>query len=222
MADENPPEENEVPETGPEDGQPESGDWTDSRGRASGGDEDDAQARFGGDDGDDNDGPDPSAANIHTGDRDEWEAAPMASGPEEGTPRARIEVPHRETPEGTPPDDISPPEIGGPADYVDTPEPEFAWQTFPREYDADADQVENENPTDRLEDLQASSDIIEDCRTANTAMQVLTRAEAAHLPLADKIAELAQRHATDISGGDIDVEILIFDRSGGLVGKNNG
>lgn len=73
----------------------------------------------------------------------------------------------------------------------------------------------------RLAELGASEKLIEDCKTANTAMQVLTMAKAVDIPLADKVANLAQKFAREVSGGAVEIEILIFDRAGNLAGKSD-
>ena len=55
---------------------------------------------------------------------------------------------------------------------------------------------------------------------ANTAMEVLGLATNASLPLADLVAKLAKKHARSICGDQVEVELLIFDRKGALVGRN--
>ncbi len=60
------------------------------------------------------------------------------------------------------------------------------------------------------------------CRDANTAAQVLAAARSANYPLADKVAELARAEAAKISHDKVEIEVLIFDRSGVLVGRSNG
>lgn len=76
--------------------------------------------------------------------------------------------------------------------------------------------------SERLAELDAPANLIEECKTANTAMQVLKLAEAANIPLANKVAVLAKEFATEVSGGAVDVEVMIFDRAGNLAGKSNG
>jgi cobalt-precorrin-5B (C1)-methyltransferase len=73
---------------------------------------------------------------------------------------------------------------------------------------------------DRLAELGAPEDMVAEARTANTANQVLVRAVAAGLPLADLIAARARAVALDVLGGcGTDVEVLVFDRKGKLEGR---
>ena len=57
---------------------------------------------------------------------------------------------------------------------------------------------------------------------ANTANQVLAAASAAGLPLANLVAQEARVHALSMLGGDTQVEVIVFDRQGGLAGRSNG
>ena len=74
---------------------------------------------------------------------------------------------------------------------------------------------------ERLDALGAPAKMIEDCKNANTAMQVLKMAEAENIPLANKVATLAKEFAKEVSGGAVEIEILIFDRAGNLAGKSD-
>ena len=59
-----------------------------------------------------------------------------------------------------------------------------------------------------------------EARTANTANQVLTKAIAAGVPLADLVAARARDVALGVLGDcGTDVEVLVFDRKGGLEGR---
>ena len=58
--------------------------------------------------------------------------------------------------------------------------------------------------------------------TANTAMQALELAAAAGVPLASAMAAKARGAAMATLAGDTDVDVLIFDRAGGLVGRADG
>ena len=60
------------------------------------------------------------------------------------------------------------------------------------------------------------------CLRANTAAQVLAAAQAAGYPLADKIAELARLEAAKICLEGAKIEVLIFNRTGELVGRSHG
>ena len=57
---------------------------------------------------------------------------------------------------------------------------------------------------------------------ANTANQVLQTASAAGLPLADLVAQEARTHALSMLGGNTQVEVIVFDRQGGLAGRSEG
>ena len=60
------------------------------------------------------------------------------------------------------------------------------------------------------------------CQNANTAAEVLAGAREAGFPLADKVAELARMEATKICRETTAIEVLIFDRTGQLVGRSHG
>ena len=59
-------------------------------------------------------------------------------------------------------------------------------------------------------------------RRADTGAQVLALARAAGVALADRVAEEARRTALGVAGDGIDIEVLIFDRDGDLVGRSDG
>jgi cobalt-precorrin-5B (C1)-methyltransferase len=80
-------------------------------------------------------------------------------------------------------------------------------------------QVDNRLLARTLADLGAPAALVEAARTANTAHEVLRAAQAAGLPLADRIAKQAQAVARAMSEDRLDVEIAIFDREGGLAGR---
>ncbi len=73
-----------------------------------------------------------------------------------------------------------------------------------------------------LGDLGAAAPLIEAVRGANTAGQVLELARQAGLPLADAVAQKARATALGVLDGETRVEVLIFDRQGGLVGRAEG
>jgi len=73
---------------------------------------------------------------------------------------------------------------------------------------------------DRLGDLNAPDTMIQTCLNANTAMEVLGLAGDANLGLADLVAKLAGKQARNICEDQVEVEILIFDRKGLLVGRD--
>ncbi|WP_169570215.1 cobalt-precorrin-5B (C(1))-methyltransferase [Sneathiella limimaris] len=72
---------------------------------------------------------------------------------------------------------------------------------------------------DQLAELGATEMLKEQCRTANTAMQVLQLCEQAQIPIADHLAKLAAHEAQKIVADNVIIEVLIFDRAGQLVGK---
>jgi len=71
----------------------------------------------------------------------------------------------------------------------------------------------------QVADLGADADLAARCRGANTAMEVLSLAAGAGLPLADRVAARARQAASDITGDAVAIEVLIYDRQGGLVGR---
>ncbi|MFL7904444.1 cobalt-precorrin-5B (C(1))-methyltransferase [Azospirillum argentinense] len=74
---------------------------------------------------------------------------------------------------------------------------------------------------DRMAELGAAPDTVAEARAANTAAQVLSIAREAGLPLADRVAALAQRTALDtLDGAPVAVEVLVTDRQGTIVGTS--
>ena len=71
---------------------------------------------------------------------------------------------------------------------------------------------------ERLERLGAGPDVVREARHANTAVQVLDMAREQGIPLADTIAHEVRSVAVSRLGDGIDVDVAIFDRSGGMVG----
>ncbi len=72
-----------------------------------------------------------------------------------------------------------------------------------------------------LEDLGASDDLLAYTRNANTALDVLVRASADNLPLAEAIAAKAHEQVMEqLRDADTNVEILISDRQGNLIGRS--
>jgi cobalt-precorrin-5B (C1)-methyltransferase len=80
-------------------------------------------------------------------------------------------------------------------------------------------QVDNGLLAQALSDLGATPAQVAAARGANTANEVLSAAQAAALPLADRIAEQAQTVAHAMAEGRLAVEVAIFDRDGGLAGR---
>ncbi|MGY0832788.1 cobalt-precorrin-5B (C(1))-methyltransferase [Azospirillum argentinense] len=74
---------------------------------------------------------------------------------------------------------------------------------------------------DRMAELGAAPDTVAEARAANTAAQVLGIAGGAGLPLADRVAALAQRTALEtLDGAPVAVEVLVTDRQGTIVGTS--
>jgi len=68
-------------------------------------------------------------------------------------------------------------------------------------------------------EIGADEGLLKKVRGANTAMEVLQLASSQGLPIAETIAVKAHEVAKTISGGASEIEILIFDRKGQLVGQ---
>ena len=83
-------------------------------------------------------------------------------------------------------------------------------------------QVDFNRLAELMGELGAEPQLIEEARRANTASQVLGKARAAGLGLAERIADDARRAALDVLAGGIEVEVLVFDRDGALVGRSHG
>lgn len=73
-----------------------------------------------------------------------------------------------------------------------------------------------------MAELGADAELVARSRAANTAGEVLGLALEAGLPLADAIARHARRTALGVLDGGTEVEVLIFDREGRLVGRSDG
>jgi cobalt-precorrin-5B (C1)-methyltransferase len=73
---------------------------------------------------------------------------------------------------------------------------------------------------DRLAGLVGDAGLAARIRSANTGMHALELAQAAGVPLADRVAEDARDVALGVLGGaPVAVEVLVFDRAGGLAGS---
>ena len=83
-------------------------------------------------------------------------------------------------------------------------------------------QVDTPWLAERLRRLGASEAEAIDAAAANTALAVLRQAQRLGLPLADAVAMEASRVCRDIVGDSVAIEVLIFDREGGLVGRSDG
>ncbi len=74
----------------------------------------------------------------------------------------------------------------------------------------------------RLAELGADPGLVAKGRAANTAGEVLGLALETDLPLGDAVARHARRTALGVLDGETEVEVLIFDREGRLVGRADG
>lgn len=72
----------------------------------------------------------------------------------------------------------------------------------------------------RLADLGAAEDLVARARQATSANQVLELARAAGLPLGDLIARRARDVAAEAAGDRVTVDVVIFDRRGHLIGRD--
>lgn len=68
-------------------------------------------------------------------------------------------------------------------------------------------------------DLGAPDDLVERIRQANTAMEVLEMTQTAGLNLADVVATKARLVALEACDKTVEIEVLVYDRKGGLIGK---
>ncbi len=73
---------------------------------------------------------------------------------------------------------------------------------------------------ERLAEAGAGPQDVEAARRANTALEVLETAKGLGLPLGDVVARHAWSTAAKaLRGADIALEMVVFDRNGGLVGR---
>jgi cobalt-precorrin-5B (C1)-methyltransferase len=72
-----------------------------------------------------------------------------------------------------------------------------------------------------LREAGAPADLVDSCRTANTALFVLQEAEKRGVPVGDLVARAAWKTASEVlDGADIAVDTAVFDREGRLVGSH--
>jgi len=70
--------------------------------------------------------------------------------------------------------------------------------------------------------LGGSARLVAAARAANTAAEVLALARGEALPLADTVADQARAVAQGVAGAKVAVEVAVFDRAGGLIGRAGG
>jgi cobalt-precorrin-5B (C1)-methyltransferase len=73
---------------------------------------------------------------------------------------------------------------------------------------------------DCLAELGAEADLVAEARRADSAAQVLELAQASQLPLADEIAARAGRVADAQLDGRAAVEVIVFGRTGEILGRS--
>ena len=83
-------------------------------------------------------------------------------------------------------------------------------------------QVDMARLAEWVQGLGGTPALVSEVEMANTANQVLQAASAAGLPLADLVAREARAHALSMLDGDTRVEVIVFDREGGLAGRSDG
>ena len=75
--------------------------------------------------------------------------------------------------------------------------------------------------SDRIREAGGSEELAAWVPQANTALEVLQRAQGAGLPLADVVARHAWTSAARMLGVEAELEIAVFDREGGLVARTS-
>ncbi len=73
-----------------------------------------------------------------------------------------------------------------------------------------------------LEQHGAGAALIEDARDASSANQILQLARGMGLPIADDVARRARDAALEQLDGKVALEVIVFDRSGALIGRAKG
>jgi cobalt-precorrin-5B (C1)-methyltransferase len=82
-------------------------------------------------------------------------------------------------------------------------------------------QVDMDWLAERLESLGADQALLARARDAKTANQVLELARQAGLPLADAIARRARGVAMEVAGHAAAIDVVVFDRRGQLIGRDD-
>ncbi|MCP4379970.1 MAG: cobalt-precorrin-5B (C(1))-methyltransferase [Hyphomicrobiales bacterium] len=81
-------------------------------------------------------------------------------------------------------------------------------------------QVDLDWLADQVGALGGGAALVDACRRANTASEVLSL--SGDLPLGDLVANRARNTANEVLLGSIQVDVLVFDRQGNLVGRSDG
>jgi len=83
-----------------------------------------------------------------------------------------------------------------------------------------AGQVDREWLAGLLQESGAPEDLVDGCRHANSALQVLQDAERRGVPVGQLVARAARKTALDVlRGSEVEIDTAVFDRSGRLVGE---
>jgi cobalt-precorrin-5B (C1)-methyltransferase len=82
-------------------------------------------------------------------------------------------------------------------------------------------QVDFDWLAERLATLGADQELLARALAAKTANQVLELARQAGLPLADAIARRARDVAAEVVGGKAAIDVVVFDRQGQLIGRDD-
>jgi cobalt-precorrin-5B (C1)-methyltransferase len=80
-------------------------------------------------------------------------------------------------------------------------------------------EIDREQLAGAMRDLGADEAALDATRQANTANEILELARARNLPLGDAIAARAKQQALGMLAGKTEIEIIIIDRQGGIVGR---
>src|SRR5579859_5220013 len=80
-------------------------------------------------------------------------------------------------------------------------------------------EIDRERLAERLQRLGAAADVLAATRTANTDGEILALSQAQRLPLGEVLANDAKTEALAMLDGRTEVEVIIVDRNGAIVGR---
>jgi cobalt-precorrin-5B (C1)-methyltransferase len=81
-------------------------------------------------------------------------------------------------------------------------------------------QVDHAQLAQWVRELGADAQTCDAVRTANTANQILEIARQAELSIADYVADKAKQCAEKVARAGVDIEVIVIDRSGAVVGRS--
>lgn len=81
-------------------------------------------------------------------------------------------------------------------------------------------QVDHARLAEWMHELGADAETCAAACTANTANQILEVAHKAELPIADTVANKAKQSAEQIARARVDIEVIVIDRAGTIVGRS--